>query len=177
MFRFLNIRFESGIMLILIFCFQFAIGQTSGPCDSPECRQFDFWLGQWHLEWDDANGNRLTGANVIKSILDGCVILENFNGSPGNLLKGMSVSAYDKGTGKWKQTWVDNQGSYLDFTGGMVNGQMVLSRSVKKKDQAIMQRMIFYNIEKDNLDWKWEISENGGKDFKTMWLIHYIRKK
>ncbi|MGD9900476.1 MAG: DUF1579 family protein [Calditrichaceae bacterium] len=165
------------VLFVLIFSFQNSYGQPAKPCDSPECRQFDFWLGQWDLEWDDATGNRVTGTNIIKSVLDGCVILENFDGAPGNALIGMSVSTFDGKTGKWKQTWVDNQGSYLDFTGGMTDGEMVLSRSIKQKEKVTIQRMIFYNIEKNNFDWKWEVSDNGGDDFRLVWLIHYIRKK
>jgi len=32
---------------------------------------------------------------------------------------GRSISIFDATDKKWKQTWVDSQGSYLDFVGGL----------------------------------------------------------
>ncbi len=46
----------------------------------PEARQFDFWLGEWDAEW--SNGQH--GTNVITTVLDQRVILENFDGRPGS---------------------------------------------------------------------------------------------
>ena len=36
--------------------------------------------------------------------------------------------------GKWKQTWVDNEGGYLDFVGESKDGQMILSREATRPD-------------------------------------------
>jgi hypothetical protein len=80
-------------------------------------------------------------------------------------------------SGKWKQTWVDNQGSYLDFTGEFKDGQMILGREVQKKDGTkIMQRMVFKNITPNSFDWSWEASNDGGKTWQVQWPIHYTRK-
>jgi hypothetical protein len=43
-------------------------------------------------------------------------------------LRGQSVSIFDASPRKWKQTWVDNEGAYLDFVGEFKDGQMVLAR-------------------------------------------------
>ena len=67
-------------------------------------------------------------SNSIKHALDGCVIEENFVGGPETPLQGRSFSMFDAPSGKWKQTWVDNQGAYLDFVGEFKDGQMVLAR-------------------------------------------------
>jgi hypothetical protein len=72
---------------------------------------------------------------------------------------------------------VDNNGGYLDFTGGMQNGVMTLSRETEYKGQKIMQRMRFFDIKKDSMNWAWEGSRDGGKSWQTNWLIHYTRKK
>src|SRR5205823_2709627 len=88
------------------------------PCDAPESHQLDFWLGDWQLAYAE-NGKPGTSRNRITKILGGCVVLEEFDGPPGTPLQGRSVSMYDRATARWKQTWVDNAGAYLDFTGGL----------------------------------------------------------
>ncbi|MEO8385623.1 MAG: hypothetical protein ABI583_10295, partial [Betaproteobacteria bacterium] len=45
------------------------------PCTSPAYRQFDFWIG----DWDVTNpAGKLVGTNLIKPILGGCVLHENW---------------------------------------------------------------------------------------------------
>lgn len=39
-----------------------------------------------------------------------------------------------------------------------------------------MQRMIWYNIEENSLDWNWEKSNDNGMTWKTLWTIHYERR-
>ena len=51
--------------------------------------------------------------------------------------KGMSVSVHNAITDLWQQTWVDNNGGYLDFTGGFQNEVMTLSREVEREGQKI----------------------------------------
>lgn len=91
-------------------------------------------------------------------------------------MTGRSYSVYNPRTGKWHQTWVDNQGGYLDFTGQWKDDRMVLSRSFEAKGKKIMQRMVWYNISHQKFDWNWERSEDGGKTWKVNWQIHYTRK-
>ena len=54
--------------------------------------QFDFWLGNWDVTWGEDD----KGTNRIEKILDGKIIQENFTAPD---LIGMSVSAYDAGSG------------------------------------------------------------------------------
>lgn len=142
------------------------------PCRSPEARQFDFWLGDWEVSWD-SDGR---GTNIVEAVLDGCVILENFDGGPETGLRGMSVSTYRPQTGKWYQTWVDNQGNYLDFVGGMQGKKMILAREAREAEGPLHQRMVWYNVEANSLDWNWERSEDGGETWETLWHIHYLRR-
>ena len=104
----------------------------------------------------------------------GCVVVERF-ASPD--LEGMSVSTFDAEAGAWKQTWVDNQGGYLDFVGGYENGRMVLSRVALEGGKRVHQRMVWTNVTPDAFDWSWERSEDGGATWKVVWPIHYTRRK
>ena len=134
--------------------------------------QFDFWLGTWEVTW----GEHEHGTNRIERILDGMIIQENFDGRPSLAMQGMSVSVFDSGRDKWCQTWVDSQGSYLDFTGEFRDDSMVLMRETIMDSKPIKQRMRWYNIATDELDWNWEQSEDNGQTWTLLWHIHYHRK-
>jgi len=160
--------------LIVGFCFPLGIAQEAAqmPCSSPPAAQFDFWLGEWDLTWSDS----LKGSNTINKIMNGCVILEQFDGHPAMEFRGMSVSVFGN-DGKWHQTWVDNQGGYLDFDGGFSDGKMILSRQATRGSETILQRMVFFNISENELDWDWQRSDDDGRTWKSLWKIHYDRKK
>jgi len=149
------------------------------PCSEPEQKQLDFWVGEWDLTWPgDHSGEIAHGTNRIRRILDGCVVEENFSGDDATSLRGTSVSIFDAGSGKWKQTWVDNEGGYLDFVGGLKGGQMILAREAVRPDGSKgMQRMVFKNIGQNEFDWSWEGSKDGGQTWTVVWPIHYKRKQ
>ena len=140
---------------------------------APAASQFDFWLGEWELTWGDSG----SGTNTITAILDSMVIAENFDGTPSMPLIGKSYSVYVERQGKWKQTWVDNSGGYLDFVGEFVDGKMIFSRDAARPDGTpVIQRMVWHNIAQDELDWNWEASTDGGMSWNVNWKIHYRRK-
>lgn len=142
------------------------------PCSAPEFKQFDFWVGSWDLTWSDS----LHGTNNITKDFDNCVITEHFDSQPSGNFKGMSVSTYSKNLGKWQQTWVDNQGGYLDFIGGWETDRMVLSRSFMKNDSTVFQRMVWFDISDSSFTWNWERSTDN-ENWATLWQIHYKRKQ
>jgi hypothetical protein len=150
-------------------------GETrpAAPCSDPKASEFDFWLGEWSAEWGEGGH----GTNMITKTMGGCVILENFTDlDPGpDALLGMSVSIYVAKESCWKQTWVDNQGGYLDFKGGMTDGQMVLSRETQVDGQTVRQRMVWHDIQPDSFEWNWDRSRDGGETWKTLWHIVYRR--
>jgi hypothetical protein len=149
------------------------------PCTAPEAKQFDFWVGDWDATWPGQNNGPAGHAtNHVVRLMDGCVTQENFDGRGSNGLVGMSLSSYFARGGKWKQTWVDNQGAYMDFVGEFKDGQMLLAREVvNPKGQKVGQRMVWKNITADSFDWSYEQSADEGKTWQVVWPIHYTRKK
>ncbi len=161
------------LLLILLLPFLLmAQNPQQKPCSAPEAKQFDFWIGEWEATWADT----AMGSNNVSRILGGCVIYEQFDGNPTMNFIGKSHSVYNVRTGKWQQTWVDNQGGYLDFIGGWEGDKMILSRSFELQGKKIHQRMVWYNITEDEFDWNWERSDDDGKTWKVNWQIHYTRK-
>jgi hypothetical protein len=157
-----------------------AVGAQTAPaysCDSPESKQLDFWIGEWDATFAGPDGKPVKGRNRISKILDGCVVLEEFDGTPGTPLKGHSVSTFDRATKKWKQAWVDNTASYLDFVGDRDAGDMVFAREVERQGKKIRMRMVFRDVKTDSFKWLWQRSDDEGKTWATQWEIDYRRAK
>jgi hypothetical protein len=134
---------------------------------NPE-NQFDFWLGEWQARW----GQDGRGINRVRRILEGKVVQEDFLAPD---LHGLSFSVYDPERKLWCQTWVDNSGSYLDFTGTFEAGKMILVRDAIVREEKCKQRMVWYDIHEDRFEWNWERSDDDGQTWRTLWHIDYTR--
>jgi len=152
----------------------------AAPCAGTEFRQLDFWVGEWDVSWPASPSSPAgTGTNRIEKILDGCVVSENFEANGPSALVGKSHSTFDPKWKKWRQTWVDNQASYLDFVGDFSRPaeKIFAMDSFAPDGKPVKLRMVFKNIAPDSFDWSWERSTDGGKSWKVQWPIHYTRKK
>lgn len=168
------------LLLSIIFSFVFSPECSAQPNlnNIPPEQYFDFWIGEWDLTWEDPDGTTGTGFNRIERILNDAVIKENFEAYTGAAagFVGKSYSVYVSASGKWKQTWVDNSGGYLDFTGEFDgNRRMFVRNGINQQGNSVMQRMIFYDIEPDSFTWDWQISEDNGETWQLRWKINYQR--
>jgi len=152
---------------------------SGAPCASAESAQLDFWLGDWDVSiqgraagsdaWQEAHGT-----NRVRKVLGGCAVLEDFQADgPGTLWAGKSVSQYLSGEKRWRQVWVDDQGSWLAFTGGKVGDRFVLQTDPAGSAAGRLMRMVFEEIRNDHISWRWERSEGGG--WTPLLLIEYRR--
>lgn len=152
--------------------------KMSNTLSTLDSASFDFWLGKWDATWDE-NGTTCHGTNTITRAMNDFFIHENFvvlDGANKGFV-GESYSILDKKDGNWKQTWIDNTGGYLEFTGAIDGESKIFEQSfVNKKGKKIYQRMRFYNIQKDSFLWDWENSTDG-KTWTLSWRINYTRAK
>lgn len=139
----------------------------------PPENAFDFWIGSWKARWNDS----IKGTNKITKILNDKAVEENFAFNDGTF-KGKSWSVYNYNLKEWQQTWVDNTGAYLVFTGGHEGDKVILTMSGQKtkNGKPLLMRMVFFNIKKDSFDWDWQSSEDA-KEWKSTWFIRYEREK
>lgn len=151
-------------------------------CNSKGARQFDFWLGEWVLTWpaEQAGGEPggiMRGTNHIVKLFGPCVIEESFSTEDGSF-RGRSLSAYDEEAETWRQTWVDSNGAYISFAGGMEGEDMVLSTepATAENGQSVINRMVFTDITPDSLYWRWQRTTDGGGSWTDRWTITYRRQ-
>ena len=144
------------------------------PCCEEEYQQFDFWVGDWVVY---AKG-KMAGFNKIVKIEGDCVIRENWKSFESSY-SGTSYNFYDKLDKKWKQVWVDNQGTVLELKGEFKNNKMVLV-SESKPDQngnLVMNRITWFNNDDGTVRQLWEQSGDGGLAFTTSFDGLYRRRK
>ena len=132
--------------------------------------ELDFWLGTWQARWEGGEGT-----NTITREFDGKVVVERFEGRPSMELTGYSVSVFDAEADLWRQTWVDDQGSYFALTGGTEGDTFVLRMSTVRGGVPVELRMVFCDIEAESFRWLWERSLDAGETWSTAWEIAYTR--
>lgn len=132
------------------------------PCMSEQHRQFDFWIGEWHVTGPDG---KTVGHSNIESRLNRCVIHEHWQGGGGS--DGESFNIYNAGSAQWEQFWVDNGGNRLHLKGGLVDGRMVLAGEQDKPDPqtgVVQRERITWTPNTDgSVRQLWETSKDGGK--------------
>ncbi len=143
--------------------------QTVKPCSGDNHTTLDFWLGHWKVSWQGGEGT-----NTITRSHGNCVINENFK-SPS--LHGMSISMYVKVTGQWRQTWMDDKGSFFDFYGQKDGANYIFHTKENLQQPGIQLRMVFTDIKANSMTWLWQKTSDGGKSWHENWKINYSRLK
>lgn len=144
------------------------------PCSAPEYHQFDFWIGDWNVQENGAPA----GTNNVESILDGCIVRENWVGTDGS--KGTSLNRWDPAAKKWHQTWVDNRGGKLELSGGFQNGTMTLAgerASSRDPKGKILDRITWQKLPDGRVHQVWTASRDGGKTWQGQFDGFYTLKK
>ncbi len=93
------------------------------PCASEAHSGFDLWVGNWDVY---PNGqDKPVATSAIERLSGGCAIRETW--MPFKGAGGTSISLYNSASGRWEQLWVGSDGKRVDFSGGVVDGKMVLT--------------------------------------------------
>jgi hypothetical protein len=143
-------------------------------CDTPEYRQFDFWVG----DWDVTSNDQPAGTNSIHAIHNGCALQENWQGAGPGGISGTSFNIYDKATGRWHQTWVDSSGTLLQLDGGWQDGSMVLSgkRPVRDGNGEALHRISWTPDPDGSVRQLWEASRDEGNNWTVLFDGRYTRQ-
>lgn len=92
-------------------------------CSSEDHGQFDFWVGEWDVFPNGAK--QLIAHSRIERLYGGCAIRENWMPLKGH--GGGSLNSYDPARKMWQQIWIGAQPGRVEFSGGFVQGKMILT--------------------------------------------------
>jgi len=177
-----SVRFvASAVALVCLFASAVAFvrgdahangGTAPSTCAAPESHQFDFWIGDWVVT--DSAGAKVLGTEHNVSVLGGCALQENWNGSDGSV--GTSLNAYIVGPKKWHQSWIANNGNLLLLDGAFAGGKMVLQGASAGPKGTILNRITWTPLADGRVRQTWDISTDGGKTWVMSFDGYYKRK-
>lgn len=153
------------------------IQHNAAPCsDSPENRQFDFWIGEWNVVSTQDGIPR--GHSRIALILGKCVIEENWS-SLGVAYEGKSYNVYNSSLQRWEQFWVDNSQGMIHFYGGLKDGVMDYwtDDMPQPGGKKLRRHLQFFNLGPDKVRQFSQGSNDGGKTWSVEYDLTYNRVK
>ena len=143
------------------------------PCSAgEEHHAFDFWIG----EWDVSQSGQPAGSNNIQPILGHCVIFEQWESASGS--EGKSFNYYDPGHDHWRQIWIGDGGTFIEFTGQARDGGIFYTaETINPADAAITHHKFEFTQNDDgSVRQFWATSSDAGETWNTIWDGHYTRR-
>jgi len=144
--------------------------QTAG-CDTPESRQFDFWVGRWTVS-PYAQPEKRVADSLIEKLYAGCGVRETWAPLKGG--GGGSLNSYVPAEKAWRQTWIDSGDSRAEFKGGWTGTAMVLTGVWPQPghpDQ--LTRMTYTPLPDGAVRQSGETSDDGGKTWAASFDFLY----
>lgn len=151
-----------------------AIHAARFPCEADERHHaFDFWIGEWTV----TVGGVFAGTNSIQPILGHCTLLEQWESAAGTF--GKSYNFYDPGYDHWRQIWISDNGSFVEFTGVARDGGIFYTaETVNPADGAVTKHKFeFTQIGNGIVRQYWATSTDNGETWTSIWDAEYARKK
>lgn len=156
-----------------------------GPCDAPEARAFDFWVGEWNVNnryrtpggWVDAG----SATNQVFPVLGGCAVVELWDGNLGqNRIRGFSIRAWSAAERQWVLVLNWPQANAARF--GVLRGDFRHGRGdfhvtrINADGDSVRTRYTFSDITDTSLRWNDGTSTDGGTTWRTNWIMEFTRR-
>ena len=145
---------------------------AAAACDTPEHRQFDFWIGDWDVY--DAGDAKPSMRIQVEKILDGCALRETYKDVNGML--GESINVYDASRKLWHQTWATSRGQVLYLDGKLENGRMGFTATEQTPQGTVLWRAVWIPQGGEVRETA-ETSSDGGKTWKQRFDIVFRKHR
>jgi hypothetical protein len=179
--------------LLLVLAPMLAMAGDSIPADSltllpsagvpDQMKDVAFMVGTWDcvskmnmgdsVHWFESKGvshsNWVAGGSALQTTYESEVMGEPF--------VGVGLMCFNRQTGKWQQTWVDNNGAYLSvYEGTYAEGKFVFEGDDYENGRRIRSRETMSNLTPTSYDWTMEVSPDGGKTFTALLKATYAKR-
>jgi len=143
------------------------------PCEADERHHaFDFWIGEWNV----TQNGLFAGTNSVQPILGHCTIFEQWESASGGL--GKSFNFYDPAHDHWRQIWISDSGTIIEFTGEARDGGIFFTaQTTNPADGSVTDHKFeFTQLEGGIVRQSWETSTDEGASWTSIWDGRYERK-
>lgn len=168
-------RLSRIVALVFVLISTLSLAQHSAtPCQNPEFKQFDFWLGDWDVA-SSADGIP-RGSSHISKEMGGCVVWENWT-SVGSPYFGKSYNTWNPNLKRWEQYWVDNTAGVMFFHGGLKDGVMDYwtDEVPQPSGEKLLRHLQFFNLGPDKVRQFSQGSTDSGKTWHVEYDLMYTR--
>jgi len=150
------------------------VQHNATPCEDPEFKQFDFWIGDWDVASSADGVHR--GSSHISKVMGGCVVWENWS-STGSPYFGKSYNTWNPNLKRWEQYWVDNTAGVMFFHGSLKDGVMDYwtDEVPQPSGEKLMRHLQFFNLAPDKVRQFSQGSTDGGKTWHIEYDFVYTR--
>jgi tetratricopeptide (TPR) repeat protein len=143
------------------------------PCAVDERhRSFDFWIGEWTV----MQNGQFAGTSSVQPTLGHCTIFEQWESASGTF--GKSFNYYDPAHDHWRQIWIGDSGSFIEFTGEARDGGIFYTaETIDPADRSVtLHKFEFTQLEDGIVRQYWETSTDDGATWQSIWDGRYERK-
>jgi len=167
------------------------VTEAPAGCRNPAARAFDFWVGDWdihqHVLQADGSWREFPAVTSVRADLDGCAIVEHWEGEvlffwngmqEPAIIKGLSVRSYDPGSGTWSIYWMDTLSPHFGapYTGTIKDGRGTFQRAWDTPEGHRNGRIAFEAAGQDAVDWTLAISSDEGRTWSDIWKMAMHRR-
>lgn len=143
------------------------------PCAADERHHaFDFWIGEWTV----TQNGQFAGDSSVQPLLGHCTVFEQWESANGGF--GKSFNYYDPGQDHWRQIWIGDNGSFIEFTGqARDDGIFFTAETTNPADGVVTHHKFeFTRIGESDVRQYWETSIDGGETWQSIWDGRYTPK-
>jgi hypothetical protein len=93
------------------------------------------------------------------------------------MMKAISVRAYEPRTKKWYIHWMDTRSRHFDapYVGDFADSRGEFYREWRTPEGTQVGRITFSNISRDSVSWSLAVSSDGRQSWTTMWMMEMRR--
>lgn len=179
-------------MLAVALAASVAGAQHADACPAPEAHAFDFWIGDWRIEQQilraDGGWHELEASTSVAPTLDGCALVEHWQGDVQFFwegmerpepMRGLSVRAYDASSGTWRIHWMDTRTPRFDtpYVGGFAGNRGEFYREWETPQGRRVGRITFVNLAPDSVRWELAVSSDDRASWQTLWIMNMRRRR
>ena len=163
-----------------------AIPETAAPQIGapPQMKEISFLVGFWDVAMQvkmapEAPWMETKAVSTCSLVLDGCAMQSTFEGDMAGMpMKGIMFTCFNRTTGKWQASWIDNFGAAISlYEGELKDGKLIFAGEDKMPQGTMLTRITQFNMTNTKFDWLMENSMDGGKTwFESMKAVYTKRQ-
>ncbi|MCX6835991.1 MAG: DUF1579 family protein [candidate division Zixibacteria bacterium] len=141
----------------------------------PELQQLARMVGTWDYTGEvrmgpDSPPMPHTAVSINSFTCGGAAFQSDFSSTiMGMGMKGLQLTTFDRETGKWQTTWIDNFGARISYyEGDFKDGKLVFTGQDKMQGQTIHSRFTFSDITDTSHKYLMENSMDGQSWYTSM---------